>query len=55
MAAVASLVTGVVASLAAPSPDARAVTSDLPSGVPITVATVADAPLEEAEGVLAAE
>lgn len=55
MAAVASLVTGIVASLIAPSPSAHADTLDNHLGLPLAVPTVADGSLENTEEVLAAE
>lgn len=55
MAAVASLLTGVVASLIAPSPSAHADTHDNPLGLPLSVPTVLDGSLEDAGEVLSAE
>jgi hypothetical protein len=55
MAAVASLVTGVVASLIAPSPSAHADTLDNSLGLPLAVPTVMDGSLEDVEEVLSPE
>ncbi|HET6355199.1 hypothetical protein [Streptomyces sp.] len=54
MAAVASLVTGVVASLITPSPSAHADTLGESLGLPIAVPTVADGSLEGVDEVVPA-
>ncbi len=55
MAAVASLVTGVVASLISPSPDAHADSFEAPLGLPIAAPIAADGSLEDVENVLPTE
>ncbi|MEJ8639314.1 hypothetical protein [Streptomyces sp. MS2.AVA.5] len=55
MAAVASLVTGVVASLLTPSPQAQADTQEGPLGLPVSAPIVADGSLDGAEDLLANE
>ncbi|TQK50367.1 hypothetical protein FBY35_0694 [Streptomyces sp. SLBN-118] len=52
MAAVASLVTGVVASLITPSPSAHAAALGESLGLPVAVPTVADGSLEGVDDIL---